>query len=155
MPLLPSVLRLLVSCGGLNFKCRNEDVGKPKAEVAAERVMQRVSGVTVTVHVGMIQDKPMEFYEQFTVFILGLDSIDARRYMNGIACSFLGAAKHLCVQMQAGRELLMSSVWKPVSASPGIHTQTIDHGRTPRVASVCYVSQIVDGLSTQVNHVMS
>jgi molybdopterin/thiamine biosynthesis adenylyltransferase len=54
------------------------------------RVMQRVPGVNVTVHVGMIQDKPAEFYDQFVLFILGLDSIEARRYMNGIACSCLG-----------------------------------------------------------------
>lgn len=79
---------------GLLNKCRHEDVGKPKAEVAAKRVMQRVSGVKVTVHVGTIQDKPTEFYEQFTIFILGLDSIEARRYMNGIACSLLGVKSH-------------------------------------------------------------
>lgn len=71
-------------------------MGKPKAEVAAKRVMQRVQGVQVTVHVGMIQDKPTDFYEQFTVFILGLDSIEARRYMNGIACSLLGAVFAQC-----------------------------------------------------------
>eukprot|EP00892_Ulva_mutabilis_P009930 jgi/Ulvmu1/7309/UM035_0098.1 len=71
------------------FLFRKEDVGKPKAEVAAKRVMQRVPGVNVTVHVGMIQDMDTDFYEQFPVFILGLDSIEARRYMNGIACFFL------------------------------------------------------------------
>ena len=65
-------------------------MGKPKAEVAAKRVMERVPGVSVTVHVGKIQDKSQDFYEEFSLYTLGLDSIEARRYMNGVACSFLG-----------------------------------------------------------------
>ena len=69
---------------------RMEDVGKAKAEVAAQRIVQRVDGVTVTPHFGRIEEKPLEFYEQFHIFILGLDSLEARRYMNQIACSFLG-----------------------------------------------------------------
>lgn len=55
-------------------------------------MMERVPGVTVTVHVGKIQDKSQDFYEEFQLYILGLDSIEARRYMNGVACSFLGTA---------------------------------------------------------------
>jgi hypothetical protein len=38
-----------------------EDVGKPKAVVAAARVAERVAGVTVTPHVGRIEDKPLEW----------------------------------------------------------------------------------------------
>lgn len=93
------------------FCCRQEDVGKPKAEVAAKRVMQRVPGVNVTVHVGMIQDKPSEFYEQFAVMILGLDSIEARRYMNGIACSFLGTLLSLLLS----QSLLRCSASNPIT----------------------------------------
>ena len=33
------------------------DVGRPKAEVAAERIMERVQGVTVTPHFERIEDK--------------------------------------------------------------------------------------------------
>lgn len=69
-----------------------EDVGKPKATVAAARVMNRVQGVTVTPHFCRIEEKPLDFYEQFHVIILGLDSLEARRYMNQVACSFLGEA---------------------------------------------------------------
>ena len=64
-------------------------MGKYKAAVAAERVMERVRGVTVTAHNCMIQEKEMSFYEEFHVIVLGLDSLEARRYMNSIACSFL------------------------------------------------------------------
>lgn len=67
-----------------------KDVGKPKAEVAAERVQARVQGVQVTPHFCRIEEKPIEFYEEFHVIILGLDSLEARRYMNQVACSLLG-----------------------------------------------------------------
>jgi hypothetical protein len=52
--------------------------------------MQRVPGAKVTAHVGRIEEKTNSFYDYFTILILGLDSIEARRYMNGVACSFLG-----------------------------------------------------------------
>lgn len=65
-------------------------MGKPKAVVAAERINARVPGAKVTPHFGRIEDMPVEFYQQFTVIILGLDSLEARRYMNSIACSLLG-----------------------------------------------------------------
>lgn len=52
--------------------------------------MGRIPGVAVTPHHCMIQDKALDFYEQFHVLVLGLDSLEARRYMNSIACSFLG-----------------------------------------------------------------
>ena len=38
-----------------------EDVGQPKAIVAARRVAERVAGTTVTPHVGRIEDKPLEW----------------------------------------------------------------------------------------------
>jgi hypothetical protein len=43
-----------------------------------------------TPHCHLSQDKPLDFYEQFHVVVLGLDSLEARRYMNSVACSFLG-----------------------------------------------------------------
>jgi len=36
----------------------------------------------------------IDFYEQFHVLVLGLDSVEARRHMNSVACSFLGALLH-------------------------------------------------------------
>ncbi|CAO2832075.1 unnamed protein product [Amaranthus hypochondriacus] len=71
------------------FLFRLEDVGKPKAEVAAKRVMERVSGVNIIPHFCRIEDKDMDFYEDFVIIALGLDSVEARSYINGVACSFL------------------------------------------------------------------
>ncbi|KAG8798197.1 hypothetical protein FRC19_001775 [Serendipita sp. 401] len=44
--------------------------------------MKRVPGVTVTPYHGKIQDKDEEYYKQFTIIICGLDSIEARRWIN-------------------------------------------------------------------------
>ncbi|KAJ7219390.1 hypothetical protein GGX14DRAFT_516453 [Mycena pura] len=74
-----------------------KDVGRPKAIVAAEFIMNRVSGVKVTPCVsldfllvshesfryyGKIQDKDDEYYLQFNLVICGLDSVEARRWMS-------------------------------------------------------------------------
>ncbi|KAH8602556.1 hypothetical protein B0O99DRAFT_679550 [Bisporella sp. PMI_857] len=64
------------------FLFRQSDVGKSKAEVAAKFVMKRVKGVTITPHNCKIQDKDDEFYLQFTIVVCGLDSIEARRWIN-------------------------------------------------------------------------
>lgn len=44
--------------------------------------MARVPGVTVTPYFGKIQDKDDDYYMQFNIVICGLDSIEARRWMN-------------------------------------------------------------------------
>jgi ubiquitin-activating enzyme E1 C len=71
------------------FLFRVQDVGKSKAEVAAKRVMERVSGVNIVPHFCRIEDKEIEFYSQFSIIVLGLDSIEARSYINSVACGFL------------------------------------------------------------------
>uniref|UniRef100_A0A7E4UUT1 NEDD8-activating enzyme E1 catalytic subunit n=1 Tax=Panagrellus redivivus TaxID=6233 RepID=A0A7E4UUT1_PANRE len=64
------------------FLFRNADIGKYKAETAANFVNKRVNGVEVTAHNVPIQDKPLDFYRQFGMIICGLDSITARRWLN-------------------------------------------------------------------------
>jgi len=64
------------------FLFRTGDVGKPKAEVAAAFINKRISGVNVVGHYAKIQDMPDTFYQQFHIIISGLDSIDARRWIN-------------------------------------------------------------------------
>ncbi|KAJ5083969.1 hypothetical protein NUU61_008548 [Penicillium alfredii] len=64
------------------FLFRQTDIGKPKAEVAAAFVQKRVKGVNITPYVGKIQDKDEDYYMQFKIIICGLDSIEARRWIN-------------------------------------------------------------------------
>ncbi|KAL7414378.1 hypothetical protein BDY24DRAFT_361384 [Mrakia frigida] len=64
------------------FLFRESDVGKPKATVAAEFIMARVPGCKVTPYYGKIQDHPESFYLGFNLVITGLDSVEARRWMN-------------------------------------------------------------------------
>ncbi|KAF3457189.1 hypothetical protein FNV43_RR01846 [Rhamnella rubrinervis] len=81
--------RIEVSNLNRQFLFRVEDVGKPKAEVAAKRVMERVSDVNIVPHFCRIEDKELSFYSNFSIIALGLDSIEARSYINAVACSFL------------------------------------------------------------------
>lgn len=81
--------RIEVSNLNRQFLFRLEDVGKPKAEVAARRVMERISGVDIKHHFCRIEDKPIDFYSDFSIIVLGLDSAEARSYINAVACGFL------------------------------------------------------------------
>ncbi|KAF7723487.1 hypothetical protein EC973_001998 [Apophysomyces ossiformis] len=64
------------------FLFRHKDIGKSKAIVAAEFVMKRVPGVQVIPYFGKIQDKDDQYYRQFQIIICGLDSVEARRWIN-------------------------------------------------------------------------
>nr|WCZ58341.1 NEDD8-activating enzyme E1 catalytic subunit [Paratrimastix eleionoma] len=64
-----------------------KDVGRPKSVVAAEFVNNRVEGVAVTAHNGDIKNQPRSFYAGFDLVISGLDSIDARRWLNSLLVS--------------------------------------------------------------------
>lgn len=59
--------------------------------MAAKRVAERVSGVNIIPHFCRIEDKELDFYSDFNIIVLGLDSVEARSYINAVACSFLGA----------------------------------------------------------------
>ncbi|KAI6090225.1 hypothetical protein F4821DRAFT_38766 [Hypoxylon rubiginosum] len=64
------------------FLFRKDDVGKFKAEVAARFVEKRVRGVKITPHNCRIQEFDEDFYMQFQLVVCGLDSIEARRWIN-------------------------------------------------------------------------
>ncbi|KAF2498362.1 NEDD8-activating enzyme E1 catalytic subunit [Lophium mytilinum] len=64
------------------FLFRHADVGKYKADVAARFVEKRVKGVKITPYCGKIQDKDDDYYMQFAMVVCGLDSIEARRWIN-------------------------------------------------------------------------
>lgn len=44
--------------------------------------MSRVKDVTITPYYGAIQDKDQDYYMQFKLVICGLDSVEARRWIN-------------------------------------------------------------------------
>ncbi|KAA1114931.1 hypothetical protein PGT21_027563 [Puccinia graminis f. sp. tritici] len=64
------------------FLFREQDIGQPKAEVAAKFIMARVPQVKVTPHYCKIQDKDDAFYMMFNLVVSGLDSVEARRWIN-------------------------------------------------------------------------
>eukprot|EP00128_Syssomonas_multiformis_P006148 Colp12_sorted_trinity150504_noHs@25309 len=71
------------------FLFRPKDVGRPKAIVAAEFINNRVPGCKVTPYHNKIQDFGEDFYSTFNLVICGLDSIAARRWINGMLHSLL------------------------------------------------------------------
>lgn len=71
------------------FLFRKKDIGRPKAEVAAEFINHRIQGCTVTPYYSKIQDFDEEFYRSFHLVVCGLDSIVARRWINGMLLSML------------------------------------------------------------------
>uniref|UniRef100_A0A6Q2Z220 NEDD8-activating enzyme E1 catalytic subunit n=1 Tax=Esox lucius TaxID=8010 RepID=A0A6Q2Z220_ESOLU len=71
------------------FLFRPKDVGRPKADVAADFVNNRIPGCQVVPHFKKIQDFDESFYRQFHIIVCGLDSVIARRWMNGMLISLL------------------------------------------------------------------
>jgi len=71
------------------FLFRQKDVGRYKAEVAAEFINKRIPGTKVVAHKCPIQDFDEDFYRNFHLIVCGLDSIVARRWINGMVLSML------------------------------------------------------------------
>ena len=71
------------------FLFRHSDIGKDKATVAADFINKRVKGAEVTSHFCKVQDYDSSFYKQFHIIVSGLDSIVARRWINGMLISLL------------------------------------------------------------------
>lgn len=71
------------------FLFSDADVGQPKATVAARAVNAAVLGASVVAHHANIMDFDRDFYRQFNLVIGGLDSIDARRWLNAMLVSLV------------------------------------------------------------------
>ncbi|KAI4140536.1 MAG: hypothetical protein L6R39_005758 [Caloplaca ligustica] len=71
------------------FLFGKDNVGMSKAEVAAASVMERCKDVRITPFNGKIQDKEEDFYMQFKIIICGLDSVEARRWINATLVSMV------------------------------------------------------------------
>jgi ubiquitin-activating enzyme E1 C len=68
---------------------REKDIGRFKSEVAAEYVMKRCPGVQVMPYTKRLEKFDKSFYRQFNVVIAGLDSVDARRWLNAMLVSLV------------------------------------------------------------------
>jgi len=81
----------IIDVSNLNrqFLFRPKDVGSAKADCAAAFINARVPGCRVTPHFTKIQDFDESFYRDFHVVVCGLDSIIARRWINGMLISML------------------------------------------------------------------
>ena len=66
------------------FLFRPDDVGKSKAEVAAKFIEGRVKKTRVVPYFKRIQDFDADFYRQFALIVCGLDSVEARRWINAL-----------------------------------------------------------------------
>lgn len=71
------------------FLFRQWDIGLSKAECAARFINSRIPTCKVTGHFAKIQDFDEKFYQQFHIIICGLDSVVARRWINGMLLSLL------------------------------------------------------------------
>lgn len=71
------------------FLFTEKDVGRSKAEVAAEFIMHRIHTCKVTPHFKKIQDFGPDFYKQFDIVLCGLDSVIARRWINSMLVSLM------------------------------------------------------------------
>ncbi|AJV92165.1 ADI_G0060730.mRNA.1.CDS.1 [Saccharomyces cerevisiae] len=60
----------------------DKDIGKPKAQVAAQYVNTRFPQLEVVAHVQDLTTLPPSFYKDFQFIISGLDAIEPRRFIN-------------------------------------------------------------------------
>lgn len=63
-----------------------EDIGRAKATTAAEAIMNQMPHIEAVAHVGRIESYPPSFYRQFHAIVSGLDSLEARRWINSLLC---------------------------------------------------------------------
>uniref|UniRef100_A0A0N5CEQ2 NEDD8-activating enzyme E1 catalytic subunit n=1 Tax=Strongyloides papillosus TaxID=174720 RepID=A0A0N5CEQ2_STREA len=66
------------------FLFRDHDIGFYKSDVAAKFIKERFPDCNITSHTCKIQDKDDDFYRKFHLIICGLDSINARRWLNNL-----------------------------------------------------------------------
>lgn len=71
------------------FLFRRKDITKSKAETAAAFINARIPECKVKSHFCKIQDYDESFYQSFHIIVSGLDSIVARRWINGMLLSML------------------------------------------------------------------
>ncbi|KFH01384.1 NEDD8-activating enzyme E1 catalytic subunit, partial [Toxoplasma gondii VAND] len=90
------------------FLFREKHVGRPKAQVAAEALNAQYAHlrVHVTGHVGRLEEKDEAFYRQFQIIVAGLDSVEARRWLNAMVHSLAETDQNGDVELQSCIPLL-------------------------------------------------
>eukprot|EP00817_Percolomonadidae_sp_ATCC50343_P000065 CAMPEP_0117426576 /NCGR_PEP_ID=MMETSP0758-20121206/6644_1 /TAXON_ID=63605 /ORGANISM="Percolomonas cosmopolitus, Strain AE-1 (ATCC 50343)" /LENGTH=405 /DNA_ID=CAMNT_0005211791 /DNA_START=216 /DNA_END=1433 /DNA_ORIENTATION=+ len=86
------------------FLFREADVDKPKSHVAAAFVANRVADVNIVAHNCAIQEYDSEFYMQFNLVVCGLDSIQARRWINSQLVSIAQNYEKVIPMIDGGTE---------------------------------------------------
>jgi ubiquitin-activating enzyme E1 C len=71
------------------FLFRQKDVGHPKSLVAATFINQKCPWMNVVPHYGNLKDKPASWYAHFQCILVGLDSVEARRWLNAMICGLV------------------------------------------------------------------
>ncbi len=64
------------------FLFRKKDIGKFKAQVAAEFIKSKFPDINLMWSNKKVQSYPPEFFSQFNVIIGGLDNMEARLFIN-------------------------------------------------------------------------
>lgn len=107
------------------FLFRQKDIGRSKAIAAAEFINARMPGLQVQPHFCRIQEHDEHFYRQFHLVICGLDSIVARRWINGMLINLLnfengvlGASYLVCCLPGGFRSLASRHFISPLSSHP-------------------------------------
>ena len=96
------------------FLFRKSDVGKPKAQVAAEFIKRRFPDANITPHFCDLKTLGRDFYAQFECVLLGLDSIEVRSWANDMICSLIeyddeGNPTNAIPIINGGSEVFMGS----------------------------------------------
>ncbi|CAI5760781.1 unnamed protein product [Candida verbasci] len=88
------------------FLFRHKDIGKSKSEIAANFIKQRIGedNINIIPFFGKIQDKSIEFYSQFDLVISGLDSIEARRWINATLVNLSSSNNKIIPLIDGGTE---------------------------------------------------
>ncbi|KAG9295715.1 hypothetical protein G9A89_001732 [Geosiphon pyriformis] len=122
------------------FLFRHVDVGRPKAIVAAEFVMKRVAGVNVTPFYGKIQDKDAEYYSQFQIVICGLDSVEARRWMNATIVEISAEGQEIIPLIDGGTEGFKGQARVIIPTVSSCYECSLDMLSKPTTFPICTIA---------------
>ena len=118
------------------FLFREADVGKPKADVASAFVSRRVPGCEIRPHYGRIEEQDNDFYRQFACIILGLDSVQARMWINAKVAELTEWGLD-----EAGAAVVLSTIPMVDGGTEGFkgHSRVVHIGKTACIESTAWM----------------